>query len=328
MRIIFAGSPAIAVPCLERLYGMYAGGKIELAGILTNPPSPKGRKGTFEATDISLAAEKYAGQLKEKGLNLPVVFTPEKLDAFFREELSLLKPDLLVSFAYGKIFGLKLLELFSFGGINVHPSLLPKYRGPSPINAAILYRDDETGITIQKLAKEMDAGDILLQERFPLNGDETTASLSNDVSMRSAGLLESVIEHLLSKGSLEGVPQDHAKASYCRLLSRDDGLVSWDKNALEIDAQIRALYPWPLARTKHDDKDLYILEAKAIMRYPLADTSLQNGKVLGTEKAAGILVKTEDGILALTKLQYAGKKALDWRSFLNGARNFIGSVLG
>jgi methionyl-tRNA formyltransferase len=328
MRIIFAGSPAIAVSSLERLYKMHSAGKIKLAGILTNADAPKGRKGNPEPTEIALAADELSSKLTEKALPLPVVFKPEKLDAAFREAVAALKPDLLISFAYGKIFGPKFLELFPRGGINIHPSLLPKYRGPSPITAAILHRERETGISIQKLAKEMDAGDILLQEKFALNDTETTASLGEDVSLKSADLLENIVEKLLAEGSLEGIAQDHAQAVYCKLISRDDGLISWDKSASHIDAQIRAFNPWPLARTKHDEKDLYILEAKPFIGYPNADDSLKNGAVLGIDKGTGILVKTNDGVLALTRLQYAGKKALDWRSFLNGARNFTESVLG
>jgi methionyl-tRNA formyltransferase len=342
MRIIFAGSPAIAVPSLERLFKMHLDGKIELAGILTNADAPKGRKGNPEPTEIALAAEALSSlkndhpHLTANDFPLPVLFKPEKLDSAFREKIAALKPDLLVSFAYGKIFGPKFLELFPLGGINIHPSLLPKYRGPSPINAAILNRDAETGISIQKLAKEMDAGDILVQEKIILNGTETAASLSDDVSLKSTNLLEQTIENILQKDSFEnasflnGIAQDHTKALYCKLISRDDGIISWNKSALEIDAQIRAYNPWPLARTKIDDKDLYLLEAKPHFQYPDLGTAAhaKNGTVLGIDKEAGILVKTDDGILALTKLQYAGKKALDWRSFLNGARNFIGSVLG
>lgn len=326
MRIIFAGSPAIAIPSLQRLYTMYFDGKIELAGIITNADAPKGRKGIPEPTEIALAAAEYASMLEKKNIALPCILKPEKLDASFRERVSALNPDLLVSFAYGKIFGPKFLGLFPLGGINIHPSLLPKYRGPSPITAAILNRDDETGISIQKLAHEMDAGDILLQERFRLDGTETAASLSDNVSRKSADLLEHILREIP-----HGTPQDHEKAVYCKLISRDDGLISWDANASEIDAQIRAYNPWPLGRTKYHDKDLYILEARLLEVKPYAnerDASAKNGTVLGIDKGAGILVKTKDGVLALTKLQLAGKKACDWRSFLNGARNFIGSVLG
>jgi methionyl-tRNA formyltransferase len=337
MRIIFAGSPEIAVPSLKRLFTLYQNGKIELVGILTNADAPKGRKGNPEPTEIAIAADECSSELKEKNLALPVLFKQEKLDDTFRNAVLALKPDLLISFAYGKIFGPKTLGLFRLGGINIHPSLLPKYRGPSPITAAILNRDKETGITIQKLAKEMDAGNILFPEMlleftFRLYGTETTESLIEKISIDSADLLERVIESILADGIPDGKLQDAANASYCKLLSKDDGLISWDKSAAEIDAQIRAFYPWPLARTKHDDKVLSILEADLLVpnldiQYSETDSSAKNGTVLCVDKAAGILVKTNDGILALTKLQYAGKKALDWRSFLNGARNFVGSVL-
>ncbi|MDR2922882.1 MAG: methionyl-tRNA formyltransferase, partial [Treponema sp.] len=141
MRILFAGSPAIAVPALKTAAALSAGNFV-LAGLLTNPDSPKGRSGTPEPTECAVAARQFFPSL--------VVLKPEKLDSAFRALVAELKPAILVSFAYGKIFGPKFLGLFPLGGINIHPSLLPKYRGPTPIPAAIINRDAETGITIQR----------------------------------------------------------------------------------------------------------------------------------------------------------------------------------
>jgi methionyl-tRNA formyltransferase len=178
MRILFAGSPAIAIPSLEALTKLdLEGDRFQLVGVLTNPDTKRSRRGEPEPTDIGVAA----GRLVEAAgsAKLPLVqFKSEKLDGAARDAIAILKPDLLVSFAYGRIFGPKFLGLFPMGGINVHPSLLPKYRGAAPIPAAILGREGETGVTIQRLALQMDAGDILAQERFPLNGRETTLSLS------------------------------------------------------------------------------------------------------------------------------------------------------
>jgi methionyl-tRNA formyltransferase len=168
------------------------------------------------------------------------ILKPEKLDATAREAVAALKPDLLVSFAYGRIFGPKFLALFPLGGINIHPSLLPKYRGPAPVPAVILGGETETGITIQRLAAEMDAGDILLQERFPLSGRETTEELSGIAARRVPALLRQVLVGLV-RGDLRGKPQDHREASYCSLISKEDGRIDWNRSAVDIDARI-----WPI----------------------------------------------------------------------------------
>jgi methionyl-tRNA formyltransferase len=315
LRIIFAGSPAIAVPCFEAAVETGAC----LAGVLTNADSPKGRHGKPEPTDLGAAAAALSAKLAARGSPPIPVLKPEKLNAETREAVAVLKPDLLVSFAYGKIFGPRFLGLFPLGGINIHPSLLPKYRGPTPIPEAILNRDPETGITIQRLAAEMDSGDILLQERIPLSGRETTASLSEEVSRRAAVLLPEALRGIAA-GTLAGRPQDQSAATYCGLLSKDDGRIDWRKSAVEIDAQIRAYTPWPLSWTMHGEQYLYILKAEKAASIAVSAP----GAILGIDKQRGILVQTGDGVLAVTMLQYRTKKALEWRAFLNGVRDFTG----
>jgi methionyl-tRNA formyltransferase len=322
MRILFAGSPAIAVPSLEALAALcLEDSDFQLAGILTNPDSRRGRHNTPEPTELSAAAaalsERFAG--RGTGSMAPIVqLKPEKLDAAAREAVLALEPDLLVSFAYGRIFGPKFLALFPKGGINVHPSLLPKYRGPTPIPAAILGREKETGVTVQRLALEMDAGDILAQERFPLNGRETTASLSKIAASKGAALLVPVVR-ALALDSLNGRQQNNEEAGYCSLIAKEDGRIDWSCSALNIDARIRAYTPWPLAWTVHGEETLYILEGEALEQ-PGGRTA-PAGTVLGAD-ARGILVQTGEGVLAVRRLQYRAKKALAWKDFLNGARNF------
>jgi methionyl-tRNA formyltransferase len=334
LRVLFAGSPEIAVPALEALAASGMEDACEVAGVLTNPDTPKGRRGTPEPTEVGSAAAALSAALREQGKAAPRVLKPEKLDAQAREAVSALKPDLLVSFAYGRIFGPKFLGLFPMGGINIHPSLLPKSRGPAPIQAAIMNRDVETGISIQRLALQMDAGDILAQERFPLTGRETAASLSGIAAQRSAVLLVSVVRKLAGDG-IAGIPQNHAEAVYCHLLRKEDGRIDWNAGAPEIDARIRAFTPWPLCLTRHGEADLYILEGRPWEengRPPGTANSAGNlaeppGTVLGVDKGRGILIQTGNGIYAAERLQYRARKALDWRSFLNGVSGFVGSRL-
>ena len=326
MRILFAGSPEIAVPSLEILARLsLETGSFEAAGILTNPDSPKGRHGTPEPTPVGASAAVWAETFEARGRPPPVLLKPEKLNAGVRETVAALKPDLLVSFAYGRIFGPQFLALFPRGGVNIHPSLLPKYRGPTPIQAAILGGDRETGITIQRLAPEMDAGDILAQERFPLNGRETTPVLSGLVAGKAPVLLERVLWDFY-RGSPAGRPQNSREASYCSLLSKEDGRIDWRRGAGDIDAQVRAFTPWPLAWTEHGGQALHILEGQP-REAPGSLAREAPGTVLGVDKQGGILVQTGDGVFIVSRLQYRARKALQWRVFLNGVRDFIGSRL-
>ena len=315
MRVLFAGSPAIAVPALEALCNIEG---IEPAGTLTNPDTPKGRHGAALPTEVGEAAAQYG---------ILSILKPEKLDAEAREQVGSLKCDLLVSFAYGRIFGPKFLALFPLGGINIHPSLLPKYRGPTPVQAAILNRDEVTGITIQWLAKEMDCGDIIMQEELPLTGKETAGSLSETIAAKAALMLPVALKKI-AEGQAQGIPQSqmNIKASYCSLISKEDGLIDWNLSAEEIEAAIRAFTPWPLCRTIHNGRELIILKAEVFKG--TWEPEGCPGQVLGQNKNCGILIRTGRGILAVSQLQYQTKKALLWRDFLNGARDFPGSILG
>jgi len=270
----------------------------------------------------------------------PVLLSPEKLDAAAREAVAALKPDLLVSFAYGRIFGPKFLSLCPLGGINIHPSLLPRWRGATPIPAAILNRDEESGISIQTLSLKMDQGDILLQTRFPLVGNETTASLSERVAGEAPALLESVLERLAA-GDRSARAQDDSAATLCPLITKEDGHIDWSQSARTIEAMVRAYTPWPLAHTSWEGQGLSILEAALYDEEPPMAASAaagqpaageisagQPGLVMGIDKKRGILIQTGDGVLYARRLHLAARKALDWQAFANGTRGFIGSTLG
>jgi methionyl-tRNA formyltransferase len=326
MRIVFAGSSGIGIPSLESLVDLQLNGaEIEVAGLITNPDSPRGRKGNPEPTEISAAALELSEKLKIRGFPPIRQFKPEKLLSEARELLRPLAGDVLISFAYGRIFGPQFLALFPLGGINIHPSLLPKYRGAAPIPAAILNRDHETGVTIQTIGFETDAGDIIAQTRFPLHGRETAGDLNDLMAQKAGEMLPGVLGDL-AKGPVAGKAQNHNEASFCSRLSKDDGRIDWTDSAEAIDAEIRAFTPWPLAWTEEGGQRLYILEGAPYME------GLQSGgppgTVAGTDPQAGILVRTGNGILGITQLQYQTKKALGWRDFLNGARSFLSARLG
>ena len=333
MRILFAGSSGIAAPCLDLLSEMETEGKdLQLVAILTNPDAPRGRSNTPIPTEISVSAGVLSLLRVNKGFSPVVQFRFEKLDSLARERIAASRCDLLVSFAYGRIFGPKFLSLFPMGGINIHPSLLPKYRGPSPISAAIMNNDSETGITIQMLSPEIDAGDILAQRRFSLDGDETAGSLSESLSREAAVLLSEVMPDLIS-GSAKRQPQQ-GEAVYCKMITKEQGHIDWNLSAKEIDALVRAYYPWPLCFTQYRDETLFISrgcvpkgeDLNINSAYPYSVTPLP-GYVLGIDRVNGILIQTGDGVFAVSRLQRQAKKVLEWRDFLNGARDFIGSRL-
>ena len=309
LRVLFAGTPEMAVPSLVRIAEQHP-----IVGVLTAKDQEVGRGRKIVSSPV-----------KQKAIELGLqVLTPEKLDGVLREQVRNLSPDILVVVAYGKIFGPKFLDLFPRGGINLHPSLLPKYRGPSPIPEAILRGDPKTGITIQKITLHMDAGPILLQEVIPLNGTETTLSLTRYCAERGAELLVQVLKEI-EMGTVQEIPQDESQATYCKLITKEDGEIHWSIPAVQIERMVRAYNPWPTAWTWYRGTILKILEASVF--HPSSQEE-RAGKVVGVDKEKGILVQTGQGILAIGRLQLQSRKALDFASFLNGERNIIGTILG
>ncbi|MCE1195619.1 methionyl-tRNA formyltransferase [bacterium] len=320
MRVLFAGSPAIAVPALLEIAARH-----EIVGVLTNPESAQGRGKEILPTAVEAAAR------EKLGAGLPIL-KPGRLDAAARAAVAALAPDILVAFAYGKIFGPKFLALFPRGGINVHPSLLPRHRGSSPIQQAILDRDAETGVSVQALALEMDSGDLYAAERFPLSGEESAAALSERCAAIGARLAASVLDDIQA-GRAAPRPQE-GTPTYCRKIAKEDGRIDWAEPAAAISAKIRAFDPWPQAYTFLGGKRLNLLDAALVEASAAgqppgepAGRALPNpppGTIIGMDKARGIVVTTGEGCLALRKLQFAAKKALSYKEFANGLRGLAG----
>lgn len=310
MRIVFAGSPDIAVPSLIEVASNF-----NVVGVLTNPDKVTGRGRKIIPNPVKTKA-------MELGLE---IIQPNRLGSEARSETKKLDADILVVFAYGRIFGSKFLSLFPLGGVNVHPSMLPRYRGSSPILTAVLNGDTETGITIQRINLEMDTGAILNQQPISLAADASTESLSNIVSVLGPDLLVRTLKEIES-GRVTEKEQGMQNISYCSKIVKEDGHIDWNESAVQIDRKIRAYTPWPKAYTEFNNKNLMLLEGTVFIKE--TDLSGGPGRVLGFDKSAGILIQTGNGILAIKSLQLQSKKANDWKSFLNGTKDFIGSVLG
>lgn len=313
MRILFAGSPAIAVPSLEAVAEAF-----EVVGVLTNPDKRRGRGKRICSTEVKCRAEE---------LGIPVL----QFDHLYKESrdaVRALRPDILVSFAYGRIFGPKFLELFPSGGINVHPSLLPRHRGCAPIAAAIQAGDEKTGISVQRIALSMDTGDLLDVRELPLRGDETTESLSADVAVKSPEILVSVLKSI-EEGTAVAVRQSEEGVSYCSMLDKSQAEIDWHESAAKISGKIRAFYPWPKAVTEYDGRKLMITHAVEFTG-EIPGVSIDENTLPGTVLAStkrGILICAGTGIISASRLQLQSKKEMDHRSFLNGNPSLVGSVL-
>ena len=335
LKVLFGGSPACAAKALELILKDSAMSnsvpeeEYKIVGVLTNPPSAQGRHKELIPTEV----EQYAIIWNRARNDNLAVFTPEHIKQPEREQIASLEPDILVCFAYGHILGPKFFSLFKFGGINLHPSLLPKYRGATPVNAAILNCDDETGFSIQKMALGMDEGDILYQQKERLTGTETAEQVLKNSALYGGMNITQILRKIAKTGKLpDSFPQE-GKASYCSIIKKEDGKINWNNSAEKIDAQIRAYTPWPGCFTTSGNLQLRILKARAASKVAAQDpsivknTSAVPGTVLEYNKQRGILIQTGSGVLIATELQWQAKKAMDYKSFMNGARNFIGTVL-
>jgi methionyl-tRNA formyltransferase len=273
-------------------------------------------------TGASLAALELSARLAAEGRPEIPQLKPERLDEAARSAVRALNCDLLVSFAYGRIFGPKFLALFPAGGMNVHPSLLPRFRGPSPIQAAILAGDSRSGVSVQRIALEMDAGAILAAAGITLDARETAITLSEKASVVAAALLCECVKAAAAGASTEKAQE--GESVYCRVITKEDGALDFRGPSVEIDRRIRALTPEQLCYTQAAGRVLYILTG-APFAGVLKDewTREPPGRVLGVDSAQGLLIRTGDGAFAASALQWQAKKALDWKAFLNGSRDLV-----
>jgi methionyl-tRNA formyltransferase len=313
IRIVFMGTSDFAVPSLVALHDHAADHHWELVAVVTQPDRPAGRGKKLVASPVKEQAEHYGLPVLQ-----PTSFRkdPEAIPA-----LAALAPDLLVVAAYGLILPRAVLRLPIHDAINVHASLLPAYRGASPISAAILDGLEETGVSIMLMDAGMDTGPVLAQGVQPIREGDTTASLSERLASQGAELLVETLPRWLA-GEIAPIPQDQlpGEVSLCRLIKKEDGQIDWSLPATIIERMTRAYTPWPTAYTTWHGEPFKIWHATVVMGVATP------GEVVTT--AQGPAVGTGDGLLLLQSVQPAGKRILDIRSFLNGAPGFVGSRLG
>lgn len=298
------GTPGFAVPTLNMLIQHY-----DVVGVVTQPDRPAGRGGELKAPPVKEVASAHA---------IPVL-QPEKL-RYIVEELCAWQADLFVVAAFGQILPQKVLDIPPKGCINVHGSLLPRWRGASPIQAAIRHGDAQSGITIMQMDAGLDTGPVLSKRALDIAPDETGQSLHDKMAQLGAELLRDTLPAYL-RGELVPQPQDDSQATYAPQISKDEGRLDWTRSAIELERLVRAFTPWPGTFTTWQSKQL------KIHRAGLAQGQAEPGRVVALDEG-GCAVGTHEGLLRLLEVQLEGKKRLTIEEFLRGQSDFIGGRLG
>ena len=305
LRIAFMGTPDFVVPTLQALIE----GLHDVVCVYTQPPRQKGRHKKLEKTPIHLAAEKAKIAVRH-----PVNF--KELDDI--AEFQALQPDVAVVAAFGMLLPSDILETPRYGCINIHPSLLPRWRGPSPVQYAIWKGDHETGVSVMSLEKEMDTGPILVQKKTPMTKTTTFEKLNIDLWQEGTNLLTERLDDLAKTQTLKATVQNQDGVTYCKLLTKQDGHINWLQSAEEIDCQVRALNPWPGTWSVVNDKRLKILASS------LSDKT--TSETAGTILAGGHIACGGGSVLELQIIQPENKKPMAVKVALNGSHLVIGDV--
>ncbi len=311
IKLVFLGTPDFAVPSLNAL--VEAG--YPIVAVITQPDRPKGRGRATQSSEVKIAALKHS-------LN---VLEPERVrDEEFLREFLRIEADMAVLVAFGQILPRAMLEAFRYGIVNVHPSLLPKYRGAAPINWALIRGEAETAVTTMRIGEGVDTGDILLQEKVTIGPDEDYGSLEARLARTGARLLLETIEGLVT-GCVTPVAQDHLAATYAPKIKKEDTHISWDSPARNIVDLVRGLSPAPAAYSTLKGKQLKIFAAGSEPGRAAGAPGAAPGTVLGLT-ANGLRVAARDGNVLLREVQIEGKKRMDVKDFLRG-HEITGEVL-
>ncbi|MBU1044392.1 MAG: methionyl-tRNA formyltransferase [Candidatus Omnitrophica bacterium] len=312
MKIVFFGSSDFSLASLKALRQ-----KHQLLAVYTQPDRKKGRNLLLSKTPVKIYAEEY---------NLPI-FQPEIVSApEIVEQLKSFNADLFVVVSFGQKLSNQLLEIPREFCLNVHSSLLPKWRGAAPINYAIINGDKLSGVTIMKMNETMDGGDIVLSKSLEINDDDAVVLLDKLAVLGAEALLESI--DLIEKNQEKFVPQDQSKVSVAKKLKKENGLIDWRDSADCIHNKVRGLLPWPCAFTHYKGKLLKILKTKVLAFDRLENTAQIPGEIVQIEKHAGIVVMTGSQALLIESLQLEGKKAMNAYDFVNGHNLKGGDIFG
>ena len=309
MKIVFMGTPDFAVGTLEAM--IEAGHEVVL--VVTQPDKPKGRSGALQYTPVKECALAHGIE----------VFQPTKIR--LEENVEFLRKydaDIFVVAAFGQILPKSILDMPKHGCINVHASILPKYRGAAPIQWAVINGDPVTGVTIQQMDIGVDTGDIIVIKELAIAEDETGGGLFDKLAVVGAQACVEALEQI-ANGTATRTPQNHDEATHVSMISKEFGVIDWNKPAVEIERLIRGLNPWPSAYTKLDGKTFKIWKASV----KAENSGKEPGQVCNMSKEA-LDVQTGEGVLSLMEVQLEGKKRMDAGSFLRGYQVEVGTLLG
>lgn len=304
--IIFMGTPDFAVPCLDKLHQNY-----NVTAVITQPDRPKGRGQHLAKSPVKVYAEEH---------NLPV-YQPEKIKtAEFTEKLRQMQPDLIIVVAFGQILSQEILDIPKFGCINVHASLLPRWRGAAPIHWSIIGGDTETGVTTMYMDAGLDTGDMILKAKTVITPEMTTAQLHDALMMQGADLLIETIQSI-ENGTVSREKQDGSLSCYAKMLNNDNCRIDWKKSAQEVHNLVRGLNSWPIAYTTLNGKKFKIWQTKIVD----ADTTGKTpGQIIDLTKK-GIIVATGNGAIELLQIQPPNKAKMPASSYINGHRQELSS---
>lgn len=308
MRIVFMGTPEFSVPTLKAL----AAAGYEITGVITQPDKPKGRGKTMQLPAVKEAAI---------ALDIPV-YQPQKVrEPQFVEILQELNPELIIVVAFGQILPKTILDLPAYGCVNVHASLLPKYRGAAPIQWAVIDGEKVSGVTTMQMAEGLDTGDMIMKTEIALDPKETGGSLHDKLAVAGAELCVKTVA-AIQNGTAQYEVQNDAGSSYARMLDKNLGNLDWTMAAEQLECLIRGLNPWPSAYTSYNGKGLKIWAASVVDD----EAGGEAGEIVTVTKKE-IRVRTGKGILQLEELQLAGKKRMSAAEFLRGCKMKAGEVL-
>ncbi len=308
MKIIFLGTPTFAIPTLEALINSHH----EILAVITQPDTAKNRGKKIVPTPIKEVAQKH-------GLK---VLQYNKIRSEGVEEIKALAPDVMVTCAYGQILSQKLIDIPTHGIINVHGSLLPKYRGAAPIQWSVLNGDEKTGVTLMKTERGIDTGDMLMASEIAIEDSDTSGSMFEKLSILGG---ESILEGLemIENGTAVFTPQDHEKATHAPMREKEDGKIDFAKTSREIFNHVRGMNPAPSAFFIYKDEKIKVHEC-AISQ---GEFEGEAGEILFADRKNGIIIKTANGAISIENLQFPNAKAVKAKDFLNGRSLEIGTKL-
>lgn len=308
LKVIFAGTPEFAAEALKAIIAS----QHEVIAVYTQPDRPAGRGRKLTPSAVKQVALEA---------NIPV-YQPQTLkDEEAQRQLAALNADVMVVAAYGLLLPKAVLDAPQLGCLNIHASLLPRWRGAAPIQRAIIEGDAETGVTIMQMDVGLDTGDMLFKVKCPISNEDNAQTLHDKLADIGASAIVNALDRLVL-GAISGEKQDDSQANYARKLDKAEANIDWSQSAVQIDRQVRAFNPWPVAQTQYDDKVMRIWQTQA-----LSDRSeAKPGSIVGASKQ-GLDVATGGGVLRIKMLQMPGKKPMDAASFLN-AHDVSGAVLG